>query len=922
MAASYGGYESATPVVALSEHVVAGDRSKKATQSRQLLSCTKCRERKVKCDRIKPCSACSARGHPKDCDFVVGEGNDYSPIQQSYEIRKLRIENLQLKERLRAASLPHSADEDEDGETSEGKGTKASRAAARQRRFKTSDWHDNLYFGTPGLANIIHDFANLQMGSHSLTHTIPRHRQTHGLAREMYAPEQSMHPFPVFANWTGEDVFTALVATLPDRDRLFAILEDFERRAPSCSFPHTPDEVTKLEIERFLADAGANAEKYPDMLALIFVTLATGLQMGEYDRSGGQWVEGSMAATMRGADVYIAASMQALRMSSYMHQPTLLSIQAMVMMGPYLTNSGRFLDAWTLFGTTVRMAHAIGLHRDPQLLDPAPPLRESMIRRTLWWWMLHMDQQYSVTLGRPLGISGFGDCPPPEPLTTNPVILRLGQFVDHFTIHARQILSSDGMMSVAKIDEFTDKLVGLWHTMPEQLQFNESWLRDTTTLPDWPLEVISAMLFAKMQSFLILLNRQRVERTQGTAGPPPGSPPFRTSMPGTRRPSVAAGSYSTSLYGSTQDPFHHFHPPAVRGRDLVINSSVLILQTFLFFQHRHPAVLICWTMCQQAFNASMIVLIDAWETGNTANEFFVNQAYAVFDELDKKGVHKLAKLAVQRISDGLAQLGARQQEEKRRLAMASRCSSVQHVYQPQQAPPVLQLDTASMADWSSDAVMGNTGMFLLEDPGLQAHVPPPFQPLSWTMAGSSSSHHTSFPPHDPSQQQRSFNSSNPSTVAASPTSSGPMPLPMPMPMNAPLIPLAHVTAAPFPVVMSPPFLPAGAGMIPVTNSPYAVGLQPRMPALHHRRAPYQPQLQHPPSQPHPAAFTAINNPGGGFPHHPGPPGQGFIPPHHHHQQQQPRSARQSQSGASSGGGPRGVHKSDRTPGGRSLARRK
>ena len=184
--------------------------------------------------------------------------------------------------------------------------------------------------------------------------------------------------------------------------------------------------------------------------------------------------------------------MQALRMASFMNQPTLLSIQTLVMIGPYLTNSGRFLDAWTLFGTTIRMAHSIGLHRNPKLLDPAPPQRECMIRQTVWWWMLHMDQQYSVTLGRPLGISGFGDCPPPEPLFTNPTLLRLGEFVDQFTILARQILSSDGLMSVPKIDDFTDKLLGLWDTMPEALQFTESWCQRDTPLPDWPLEVMSA----------------------------------------------------------------------------------------------------------------------------------------------------------------------------------------------------------------------------------------------------------------------------------------------------------------------------------------------------------------------------------------------------------------------------------------------
>jgi hypothetical protein len=184
--------------------------------------------------------------------------------------------------------------------------------------------------------------------------------------------------------------------------------------------------------------------------------------------------------------------MQALRMASFMNRPTLLGIQALIMIGPYLTNSGRFLDAWTLFGTTIRLAQSIGLHRNPKYLDPAPPTqRECFMRQTLWWWMLHMDQQYSMTLGRPLGISGIGDCPPPHELTTDARFLRFGDFVHQFTVVARQILSSD-RLNTTKIDEFTDQLRGLLDTMPEMLQFDESWLDPEKEIPEWPLGAMAA----------------------------------------------------------------------------------------------------------------------------------------------------------------------------------------------------------------------------------------------------------------------------------------------------------------------------------------------------------------------------------------------------------------------------------------------
>jgi hypothetical protein len=51
------------------------------------------------------------------------------------------------------------------------------------------------------------------------------------------------------------------------------------------------------------------------------------------------------------------------------------------------------------------------------------------------------------------------------------------------------------MMSLTAIDGFTDKLIQLWDTMPEALQFTEAWLQQNEQLPEWPLDVISASKF-------------------------------------------------------------------------------------------------------------------------------------------------------------------------------------------------------------------------------------------------------------------------------------------------------------------------------------------------------------------------------------------------------------------------------------------
>jgi hypothetical protein len=79
-----------------------------------------------------------------------------------------------------------------------------------------------------------------------------------------------------------------------------------------------------------------------------------------------------------------------------MHKPSLLGIQSLIMIGACLTNSGRFLDAFTLFGTTIRLAHSIGLHRHPKYLDPSPVTQRE--RSIIWWWMLRMDEELSMTV--------------------------------------------------------------------------------------------------------------------------------------------------------------------------------------------------------------------------------------------------------------------------------------------------------------------------------------------------------------------------------------------------------------------------------------------------------------------------------------------------------------------------------------------
>ncbi|KAH8704005.1 hypothetical protein BGW36DRAFT_394177 [Talaromyces proteolyticus] len=75
-------------------------KSKKPT-NRQLRSCRVCRLRKVKCDRVKPCHACCAHGHPSRCVYDLLPGDEEAqPISQAEEIRNLRNEIKDLRTRI------------------------------------------------------------------------------------------------------------------------------------------------------------------------------------------------------------------------------------------------------------------------------------------------------------------------------------------------------------------------------------------------------------------------------------------------------------------------------------------------------------------------------------------------------------------------------------------------------------------------------------------------------------------------------------------------------------------------------------------------------------------------------------------------------------------------------------------------------
>jgi hypothetical protein len=108
----------------------------------------------------------------------------------------------------------------------------------------------------------------------------------------------------------------------------------------------------------------------------------------------------------------------------------------------------------------------------------------------------------------------------------------------------------------------------------------------------------------------------------------------------------------------------------------------------------------------------MLLLLDALETHNLSHIRQVEQAYVIFGQLQDNGVHKLAGLAVEKLSWGLDQL-------------RKNMEGAPH------SPGVLQDETKTIATCFYDTIMANSGMYIPEDPGLQSYKSEQFAPLSW-----------------------------------------------------------------------------------------------------------------------------------------------------------------------------------------------
>ncbi|KAF7892931.1 uncharacterized protein EAF02_000469 [Botrytis sinoallii] len=90
------------------------------------------------------------------------------------------------------------------------------------------------------------------------------------------------------------------------------------------------------------------------------------------------------------------------RVSQLQYTSTLVNIQALLLLHMYLHNISERNAAWTMLGAVLRMAMTLGMHREGgnKNLDPG----EIEVRRRVWWTIYVLEQNSCTILGRPSSI--------------------------------------------------------------------------------------------------------------------------------------------------------------------------------------------------------------------------------------------------------------------------------------------------------------------------------------------------------------------------------------------------------------------------------------------------------------------------------------------------------------------------------------
>ncbi|KAL4888162.1 fungal-specific transcription factor domain-containing protein [Aspergillus ambiguus] len=180
---------------------------------------------------------------------------------------------------------------------------------------------------------------------------------------------------------------------LPTKDQAKVLIARyFDFAFPTHRFLHRPR--AEAWLDEFYERLHLNKAPDPgfgEICALILMVLAQAKQyLPCSDAASGAGVNSILYFTA--SERHLAAETGPIRLTS---------VQARLAQCFFLLSESRINHCWSLFGTTARLAVAIGLHRRRRRESAATDLIEQECRRRVFWCAYSLDNYLSSALGRP-----------------------------------------------------------------------------------------------------------------------------------------------------------------------------------------------------------------------------------------------------------------------------------------------------------------------------------------------------------------------------------------------------------------------------------------------------------------------------------------------------------------------------------------
>ncbi|KAH7174395.1 fungal-specific transcription factor domain-containing protein [Fusarium flagelliforme] len=369
-----------------------------SVQKRQrVLACTHCQQRKIKCNRVFPCSNCA-------------KANLTCVPSKPTPIRKRRTPNVLLQERIKKveALLEQYTLQGSPGQSSSAAqdGTDFSPSASPAPSNGTPNQ------ATPGSGRLVVKNGGYKFLDSCVWGTIHdnleemRNILDQETSDEETCPSRAS-PVPL------EDVDLLLAKTassnigdnLPLPFQILRLWQVFLNRVnPLTKMIHGPS--TESLIISAMTDPMDMPHKSRALLFSICLISVVSLSKDEAKSMLDLQKNEAIQKFTNGLKV-------ALNKVNYLRNYDMATLQALVFYLLSLQGRSNHDAVWVLSGAVIRIAHKMGLHRDGEILGLSP--YETEIRRRVWWQIVTLDSMYATTSGiKPTSLLSAADTKMPQ----------------------------------------------------------------------------------------------------------------------------------------------------------------------------------------------------------------------------------------------------------------------------------------------------------------------------------------------------------------------------------------------------------------------------------------------------------------------------------------------------------------------------